>query len=204
MKPQTNPSKNLVEIFHITTSSLDLILSEGLKTKNQLLKESKNHEYMRSGVFEDHYDTLFFQWYKKGLKPNLFFESSNWVSIDVDPDKTFVYNRELRPYFLSYLPKMDDTDNYDSTQKFKDLRQKYESSKILLSEFIKHSNQFIELQSAIDETKTIIRNPLTSEPLIVNINDERQWYPGYAYFNEILIKTPTLEPSEFKRHNSAK
>ncbi len=103
----------MVEIYHSLSRhvTIDTILDEGLKSRRRLVEEGKLKPTSEL-LFPDHMNSIYFRWWNP-----IFARTTNtpWVSIDVDPQKTKVFNAEFR---------------YDIN------RELYLASEMLLSELI--------------------------------------------------------------------
>ncbi len=171
---------SLIEIYHIPRrgATIDDLLSEGLKSARKLIEERKIKDYGGSWLFPDHKEVIYFQWFPPHLEFNR--EENDWISIEVDPQNTYVYNREFRV-----------------TREI----NKYRASRMKLSDYISKHEITKRIKKTLEPGKTIIWNPLTADPVVVNWDDERVSDFTWQYLNEIIIPATVIPPSEFKGYH---
>lgn len=139
----------------------------------------------RSGLLPDQNDNIYFDpiWRHSNT-------SENTVGYKVDPNTTYVYNREFR---------------FDKDQ------GRYNSSRVLLAVYLANVAKAEEMKKTAPNGQVVIYNPFTSEPFYVNNNDRRyhdpnkhilslesNWrldYRHYLYLGEVIIKTPCINPA---------
>src|SRR4030095_968001 len=197
-----NPQKvKTVKMFHCTRKEIaKLILKEGLKSRFQLAREGKATvpNYWPTA---DHYDSIFFQYIDedklKQIEPSLWMNlvvNNYCIGIEVDPNKTNVYNPDLR-ITPPFKDMQGDGFGYSPGSHFY-IEDVYKQSGMPLKEYIEKRRRFINRKSHnCSGGYSAIPDPLTAEPLCVKI-DEIYDYTGY-YFNEHTIKKDRIDPSEF-------
>lgn len=175
-------SMSKVEIYHTLgrKANIDKLLAEGLKSAKQLIDEGVLEDYS-NGLFGDHINNIYFQWFPPHLESNK--ESTDWVSIEVDSELTDVYNREFRFH--------------------RDIG-KYNASRMKLSKYISQHEKTDEMREQVKPGQIIIWNPITAEPMIVSVDDRRVNDYTCQYLNEILVPELIIPPSEFAGYNKAK
>ena len=195
-----------VEIYHFIgkEASIDKILKEGLKSRKQLILERDLESFEQTRLFSGHFSNIYFQWLSPHLEINL--EECSWISIEVNPETTNVFNRELRPFIFSYISR------YASSELFKDndfednargIWKKYALSEMSLSKYIFKHKKSRELKKNMKLGESIVYDPLTAEPTIISLNDPRKYFPIWMYFNEILIPKQIIRSSEFKNYHES-
>ena len=173
----------LVEVYHIPGrgASVDDLLVEGIKSREQLIKEGKLEPINGRGLFDDHLSTIYFQWFPPHLEGNK--EECDWISIEVDPKTTYVHNREFRV-------------NND--------RPKYNASRMNLSDYIAQHEKTKGLRSSLKPGQMIVWNPITVEPTTVSVDDQRVYDYTWQYLNEVLVPRLFILTSEFKDYHKAR
>jgi hypothetical protein len=173
----------IVEVYHVPKrgASVDDLLAEGLKSRKQLIKEGKLEPLSSSGLFEDHLSTIYFQWFPPHLEANR--ENCDWVSTEVNPETTDVFNREFR---------------------YHNDRGKYKASRMSLTDYISQHEKTKELRKDLEPGKMIVWNPLTAEPTVVGVDDRRVSDSRWQYLNEIIFQKPVVPASELKGHYKAR
>ncbi len=173
----------MVEVYHFPGrgASVDDLLAEGLKSREQLIKEGKLEPLKARGLFDDHLSTIYFQWFPPHLESNR--ENCDWVSIEVNPERTDVFNREFR---------------------YHNDRAKYNASRMSLADYISQHEKTKEMRKDLEQGRMIVWNPLTAEPTIVGVDDKRVYDSRWQYLNEILVPRSVIPASELKRYHKAK
>jgi hypothetical protein len=169
-----------VEIYHFPgrCATVDDLLIEGIKSRKQLIREGKLEPLNTKGLFEDHLLNIYFQWFPPHLEANR--KRYDWVSIEVGPEATDVFNREFRSH--------NDV-------------AKYNASRMTLANYISQHERTKEMRKSLKPGQMIIWNPITAEPIIVGINDKRISDYTWQYLNEILVPGPVIPASEFKGYH---
>lgn len=173
-----------VEIYHIPGrgASVDDLLAGGIKSREQLIKEGKLEPlYDPRCLFDDHLSTIYFQWFPPHLETNK--EECNLVSIEVDPETTYVHNREFRA-------------NND--------RPQYDASRMSLSDYIAQHEKTKVMRGSVKPGQRIVWNPITAEPIIVSDDDKRVHDSTLQYSNEVLEPRPFIPRSELKNYHKSK
>jgi hypothetical protein len=172
----------MVEVYHFPGrgASVDDLLVDGLKSREQLIKEGKLEPLNASGLFDDHLSTIYFQWFPPHLETNR--ENCDWISIEVDSKRTDVFNREFR---------------------YHNDRAKYNASRMSLADYISQHEKTKELRTNIEPGKMIVWNPLTAEPTIVGVEDTRVYDSRWQYLNEILVPESVIPVAELAGYHKA-
>ena len=172
----------MVEAYHFPGrgASVDDLLVDGLKSREQLIKDGKLEPLGASGLFEDHLSIIYFQWFPPHLEANK--ENCDWISIEVDSERTDVFNREFRYH-------------NDSA--------KYNASRMSLADYISQHEKTKELRNNLEPGKMIVWNPLTAEPTIVGLEDKRVYDSKWQYLNEILVPKPVIPVAELAGYHKA-
>lgn len=169
-----------VEIYHFPGrgASVDYLLTEGLKSREQLIREGKLEPLNVRGMFDDQLSMIYFQWFPPHLEANK--KNCEWVSIEVDPKETAVFNREFR---------------------YHNDRANYNASKMGLADYISQHEKTKAIRPNVKPGQMIVWNPLTAEPLVVGVDDKRVYDSRWQYLNEILVSKSIIPASEFKGYN---
>ena len=162
-------------------ASVDDLLAEGLKSRKQLIKEGKLEPLSVRGLFDDHLSTIYFQWFPPHLEANR--KNYDWVSTEVNPETTDVFNREFR-YYNDWV--------------------KYDASRMSLADYISQHEKTKEMKQNLKLGEKIVWAPLTAEPTIVGIDDKRVYDSRWQYLNEILVPKSIIPASEIKRYHKVK
>ena len=168
-----------IEIYHLPERGIGVstILSEGLKSEEELIFEGKLDSQNAGELFKNHLSIIYFQWFPPHVETNG--ENIDWVSIKVDPEMTSVFNREL---------------GYHN-----DMR-KYVCSKMSLADYISKHERSKAIRQHLELGTMIVWNPLTAEPTIIRIDDDRAYDSRWQYSNEIPIQRSIIPPSELERY----
>ena len=169
-----------VEVYHCPGrgASVDDLLVDGLKSAKQLVQEGKIEDYGGSWMLPDHQDVIYFQWFPPHLEANG--ETRDWVSMEVNPEATDVYNREFRASG--------------------DL-SKYRASRMNLADYISQHEKTKEMRENLEPGKMIVWNPLTAEPTVVGVDDRRVSDYTWQYLNEVLVPESIIPASRFKGYH---
>lgn len=170
-----------VEIYHNLgrSAEMSVVLRDGLKSAKKLIEEGKLEDYSSSWMLENHINFIYFQWFPPHLREyNI--KNGTWVSIEVNPRKTFVFNREFRA---------------------KGDLSRYNASRMTLTNYIGQHEKTVVLKRQLKQGQTIIWDPITAEPLIVNSDDRRVSDYIWQYLNEVLIEKDIILPTEIKNYN---
>ena len=170
----------MVEIYHSLGQHITIhsILTEGLKSRKELVEEGKL-EPVSQMYGPEHMNQIYFRWWNSTFART---RDTPWISIDVDPQKTKVFNAEYR---------------YDADKNL------YLASEILLSELIEKKERGEAMKGTIP-LKGVTYHPLTAEPMLVDIDDERISDRHWFYSNEITIPRDVIPPTEFKDYHRGK
>ncbi|MFH1174011.1 MAG: hypothetical protein V1725_02690 [archaeon] len=180
-----------IEIFHFLRPEvkLDDILAEGLKTRDQLVKEGKiapREGSYRAGPFRD--DVVYFTYPRNDRQlANLYAEP--WVSILVSP-AAFVHNAEAR---ISHLRR----DRFQEEDELERRQQRtYAETMLTLSDFVQRSKLSDPHKGHPGRLSGL--HPFTAYPCGLWLDsDHHLMNVGYCY-NEIIIPR-TVTPKEFFR-----
>ena len=195
------------EIYHFPSKEVlvDDLLSEGLKSREQLIKEGKSNPVDMSNLFNDHLSNIYFQWLSPHLEIDM--EKNNWVSIEVDSETTSVFNRELRPFITSWIPILMGVKTkslHDYENKLCANKYIYDASRMSLADYILQHKITKEMMQDLKQEQMIVWHPLTAKPIIIGVDDPRSVYPKWQYLNEILVPRSIIQSSEFKRYHKIK
>ncbi|VVB81389.1 Uncharacterised protein [uncultured archaeon] len=164
----------MLEIHHmIITGPVDEILREGLKSVEQLVKEGRLKQPRSPGFLPDQFSNIYFRYCNEKFLSEA---RCPWVSLEVNPETTFVHNLRLR----------EDRD-----------LQGYNASRMPLAEYIKRLHEAIQMRTQTPPGKTVIVDCITAEPRFAELQSGSLLTAGYS--NEILIPRPIIPASEFKR-----
>lgn len=176
-------SKSKVLLLHIIRrgGNLESVRKHGLLTLNELYKRGlTDHDPSRNnGLMSDQHDVIYFSY-----NTDVHVDNANYVQIEVDPDSTYVYNREFR-----YINKP----------------HSYYSSKALLRTYIENKEKAEEMRRVAPLGKVVIFDPLTSMPFYVDSLDLRFSSQGndidvvnsiYLYLGEIIFHQKSIPPEE--------
>lgn len=171
-----------VLIWHCCNrENLSSIRVKGLKSSNQLVKEGVLKKPLPSRICNGN-DCIYFQYFPaiddvyKTLHDVL--EDAmddDYVGINVNPYKTYVYNRQFRP--------LKDSAGYNK-------------SKLLLSEYIETFSTCDALNKKRKKDEIVIRDPYTAKPFLVHCNDSRYCNALFNYPNEITIHSGIIPPTD--------
>jgi hypothetical protein len=131
-------------------------------------------------MLPDHQRVIYFQWFPPHLEGNS--KNRDWVSIEVNPESTYVNNSEFRAS--------------------EDLA-KWRDSRMSLADYIFQHEKTNEIRKHLEPDKMIVWNPLTAEPTVVGIDDRRVFDFTWQYLNEVVVPTSVIPASEFKRYHKA-
>ncbi|HEV2600960.1 MAG TPA: hypothetical protein VGT41_01550 [Candidatus Babeliales bacterium] len=178
----------LVRVYHYIgrDGTVDSVKQHGLMTYNELFKKglTANDPSKYSGVLPDQYDVVYFA--AMSTPPT----DANSVGFDVDPERTYVYNREHR---------------YDAN------RGRYQDSKILLSRYIMQQKKAEEMRKNAPAYHAVIFDPRTAEPFYVATTDKRYYDTDqfryisshsplksrhYLFLNEVIIRQSCIPARE--------
>lgn len=167
----------MVEVYHSLGNhvSLDIILSEGLKSRRRLIEEGKLKPTSKL-LFPDQNELIYFRWMNPDFARTL---TSLWVSIEVDPKTANVFNAEFR---------------YDAD------RGLYAASGMPLSELIEKEERGEAMKGTVPK-KFVVYNPTTAEPTLVDFNDARVSDRHWIYSNESPVRRDVIPASEFKYYH---
>ncbi len=197
----------MVEVYHFPGrgASVDDLLADGIKSARQLIKEGKIEDYSGSCMQPDHLDNIYFQWIpsKDDFPTGWIFdwirdemEKRGYLSIGVNPETTFVYNREFRA---------------------KGNPAKYSSSRMTLSNFIKKIEVARELLKENDSSNVFL-DPISAQPRIMPYDQQVRSFAeltsfkkGYdpvnasswQYLNEILVPKSVIPVAELAGYHKA-
>ncbi len=177
----------LVRVYHVIGrgGTLDSVRVHGLLTHNEAFKKGVTQQKpiprnSLSGVpWTDQSDLIYFKWEPSPPK------SMQSVGLDVDPNTTYVRNRELRGGRFNNIGG-------------------YQSSTTLLADYIARRKEGEELSKTLRPGQIIAYDPYTSKPFAVNGDDLRlesslRYMPSaehYYYPNEITFSVPCIPAKE--------
>jgi|SRR4030095_4791627 hypothetical protein len=204
---ETPQKSKPVKMFHCTRKEIArLILKEGLKSRSQLVREGKTtvSEYL---PFPDHDDNIYFQYIDendlKQIEPGLWDNSEAFnrfvycVAMEMDPDKTMVYNPDLR-----FWPPLNNCNSdfvtHDPVYASLDIAERegiYKKSGMTLREYIEKKKRFDKYDYACPIWYWGIQDTFTAAPICV-FYEEMLSHTAYGW-NEHTIKKDRIDPSEF-------
>ncbi len=160
VRHETDPYKN---------GSIEKIKKYGLLTYQELFNRglTNTNPSQFKHTWPDQYNVIYFS----HDNPN----SEKTVTLSVNPDDTYVYNRQYR---------------------FKRDLSKYSASKILLAKYIANKKKAEEMRLNAPKNVKVMLDPITSEPHYVKNNDPRYFSKDYFYYDEILIPRTNIPPEE--------
>jgi hypothetical protein len=165
-----------VEVYHSLGSqvSIETVIAEGLKSRRILIEEGKL-EPTSNLLLRDQNELIYFTWMNPDFASSL---NSLGVSIYVDSEKAKVFNAEFR---------------YSVNKKL------YLASELPLSELIEKKEKGEAMKGTIPG-KSVVYNPTTAEPTLVELSDARVNDRHWIYSNEIPVRRDLIPASEFKSY----
>lgn len=190
-KSKQNTS-NKITVYHRIgrDGTVESVKKNGLMTYNELQRQNlvdKAKPY--SGLMPDQYDVIYFS--PETKQPQ---NTQNLVGYAVDPDKTYVYNREYR---------------------FDVNLGSYNSSKLLLAKYLKRKKKGEQMCVNRPTGKMLVYHPRTCKPYFIDMADydtldktrRMFWYVDgnryvpdsgrhHLYLGEVIIEKDRIAPEE--------
>ena len=194
-------TKKTVKMYHCTTpEKAQIILEDGLKSREQLAREGKAEVGELFKPTADHYRSIFFQYIEpsnlKKIGSRLWQRGDgiyceHCVAIEIDPTTTMIYNPDLRilPAFGREGWSIDS--KYSSNMQMRE--HTYKRSGMFLNDYIERRERFRQMRCGIGHVAS--PHPFTAEPYCVAF-DVADKQTGY-YWNEHTIQIDRIDPSEF-------
>lgn len=167
-----------VRLYHYIgrNGSLTSVKKHGLLSCHELFRRGltsfdPSKEYV---LRVDRYHTIYFSWFTDPVA------GSNHVAIDVDPDSTYVHNREIR----CHVQKIG-SNNYTN----------YNASRVLLADYMAKRQIAQKMQS---DNRTVLFDPYTAAPFHPSFKpgDLHKYDSRYYFTNEVIFMCPCIPPNK--------
>ncbi|NET71559.1 MAG: hypothetical protein F6K62_11690 [Sphaerospermopsis sp. SIO1G2] len=178
-------TSDMVTIYHGIgkDADLDAIRATGLKSRKKLAEEGVMQLPSDGSYFTNQPQYIYFQ---DMTDDKLARQNRGFASVSVDPDTTYVFNREFRvPHGQESNSKMLDS---------------YARSGITLRQHLANQEAAKQMKEDLPPGQMVIHDPYSGSPIAVSADDERVSNSRYMYLSDILVEAAVIPKEKLTFH----